>query len=202
MSLRPETTRQVDALVADAQSAGHVPSLIVGVVRGGGLAHVTSVGEQPSPDVDLQYRISSITKTMTAVLIMQERDAGFANSYGFRSGHIGALGQQVLTRVLDAEPRPSLPWRPALGRRGRAGRSLVMDGHAARHQLGRATGELIGALRGELLSRYALDAPDRWRGRSGPEDGETLTVLRDETGRPVALDIATFVFTRTPDDEP
>ncbi|GIJ80573.1 CubicO group peptidase, beta-lactamase class C family [Micromonospora phaseoli] len=439
MPLRPETARQIDALVADAQSTGHVPSLIVGVVRGGGLAHLATAGGRPSPDADLQYRIGSITKTMTAVLIMQERDAGrlalddplrrhlpeaaaagpvtlrqllghagglqrepdgpwwersegvdlatliagfgatkiaypphrafhysnlaygllggaleritrtpwaqlvreriltplgmhrttyaatgpfapgyvvhpwhdtlreeprtdtramapagqlwstatdlarwaafladpdptvlapatldemcapvvlsdldswrggyglgiqltrvgdrihaghggsmpgyvsvlavhrrsrtgiigLANSYGFRTGHISSLGLQILTRVLDAEPEPPLRWRPTdappppdvaelAGRWWWMGTPLDVSWDAT-------TGDLLGALRGELLSRYVPEAPDRWRGRSGPEDGETLTVLRDDAGRPVALDIATFVFTRTPDDEP
>ncbi|MBX7266131.1 beta-lactamase family protein [Micromonospora sp. Llam7] len=439
MSLRPETARQVDALVADAQSTGHVPSLVVGVVRERGLTHLATAGTHPSPAGDLQYRIGSITKTMTAVLVMQERDAGrlalddplrrhlpeaaaagpvtlrqllghagglqrepdgpwwersegvdlatlvagfgatkiaypphrafhysnlaygllggalerltgtpwaqlvrerilaplgmlrttyaatgpfaagyvvhpwhdtlreeprtdtramapagqlwstttdlarwaafladpdpavlapatldemcapvvlgdldswrggyglgiqltrvgdriyaghggsmpgyvavlavhrrsrtgvvgFANSYGFRTGGIGTLGHQVLTSVLDAEPAPARPWLPAdapppADVAALAGRWWWM-GIPLDVSWDRTTGELVGALRGERISRYAPDGPDRWRGRSGPEDGEVLAVLRDEAGGPVALDIATFVFTRSPDDEP
>ncbi|WP_452094432.1 DUF7586 domain-containing protein [Dactylosporangium darangshiense] len=41
-------------------------------------------------------------------------------------------------------------------------------------------------------------APDRWRGRSGENDGEVLQVRRSPSGEVVALDIATFVFTRDP----
>ncbi|GIJ40967.1 serine hydrolase domain-containing protein [Micromonospora andamanensis] len=439
MPLRPETTKQIDTLVADTQSAGHVPSLIIGVVRDGSLAHLAAAGTQPPPDADLQYRIGSITKTMTAVLVMQERDAGrlalddplrrhlpeaaaagavtlrqllghagglqrepdgpwwernegvdlttlltgftatkiaypphrfwhysnlaygllggalerltgtpwaqlvrervlsplglhrttyaatepfargyvvhpwhdtlreeprtdslsmapagqlwstitdlarwaafladpdpavlapatldemcapvilsdldswrggyglglqltregdrvhvghggsmpgyvatlavhrpsrtgvvgFANSYGFRVGGVGALGQEILTLVLDAEPTPPRPWSPAEAPAPAdlaplAGRWWWM-GTALDVSWDRATGELVGTLRGDRTSRYAPDGPDRWRGVSGIENGEVLTVLRDEGGRPVALDIATFVFTRTPDDEP
>jgi hypothetical protein len=65
-----------------------------------------------------------------------------------------------------------------------------------------AGGELVVYVRGERVSGFAPEGPDRWRGRSGPENGEVLSVLRDEAGRVVALDIATFVFTRTPDQEP
>jgi hypothetical protein len=39
---------------------------------------------------------------------------------------------------------------------------------------------------------------DRWLGRNGEQAGEILTVLRDQTGAVVGLDIATFVFRRAP----
>ncbi|MEV6813372.1 serine hydrolase domain-containing protein [Micromonospora sp. NPDC051296] len=439
MPLRPETARQVDALVADAQSTGHAPSLVVGVIRDGTVAHLAAAGSHPRPDADLQYRIGSITKTMTAVLIMQERDAGrlalddplrqhlpeavaagavtlrqllghagglqrepdgpwwersegvdvatllagfsaakvaypphrafhysnlaygllggaleritgtpwtqlvreriltplgmhrttyaatepyargyvvhpwhdtlreeprtdtramapagqlwstvadlarwaafladpdpavlapdtldemcapvvigdldswrggyglgiqltregdrvyaghggsmpgyvaalavhrrsrtgivgFANSYGFRTGGIGPLGHQILTRVLDTEPAPARPWQPAdapppADLAALTGRWWWM-GFPLDVTWDPATGELVGSLRGDRTSRYAPEGPDRWRGRSGPEDGEVLAVRRDETGHPVALDVATFVFTRTPDQAP
>ncbi|MEV4465850.1 serine hydrolase domain-containing protein [Micromonospora echinofusca] len=438
MSLLPETTRQVDALVAAAQSAGRTPSLLVGVVRDGALTHLATAGEHPRADADLQYRLGSISKTMTATLVMQERDAGrlalddplekhlpdtgvgaltlrqllghasglrrepdgqwweraevgdlatllagvgaekiaypphrayhysnlaygllggvleritgtgwaellrqrvleplgmrrttyaatepfargyvvhpwhdtlreeprtdtgamapagqlwstaedlarwaafladpapqvlaagtltemcvpvsisdvdswtgghglglelyrqgervyvghggsmpgyvaalavhrpsrtgvigFANSYGFRTGGIGGLALRVLTTVLDAEPTLPQPWRPATaappaevdevtGRWWWMGASLDVTWDAAR-------GELVVYVRGERVSVFVPEGPDRWRGRSGPENGEILSVLRDEAGRAVALDIATFVFTRTPDQEP
>ncbi|MBQ1073381.1 beta-lactamase family protein [Micromonospora sp. C31] len=438
MSLLPETARQVDALVAAAQSAGRTPSLLIGVVRNGTLTHLATAGEHPRPDADLQYRLGSISKTMTATLVMQERDAGrltlddplerhlpgtgvgkltlrqllghasglrrepdgqwweraegtdlatllagvhadkvsypphrsyhysnlaygllggvleritgtgwaellrqrvleplgmrrttyaatepfargyvvhpwhdtlreeprtdtgamapagqlwstaedlarwaafladpapevlaadtlsemcvpvaisdldswtgghglglalyrqgervyvghggsmpgyvaalavhrpsrtgvigFANSYGFRTGGIGALGLRVLTTVLDAEPAFPQPWRPSAtpppaevdevaGRWWWMGASLDVTWEAAK-------GELGVYVRGERVSTFTQEGPDRWRGRSGPENGEILSVLRDEAGRAVALDIATFVFTRTPDQEP
>ncbi|MFY1594958.1 serine hydrolase domain-containing protein [Micromonospora sp. WMMD737] len=438
MSLLPETTRQVDALVAGAQSAGRTPSLVVGVVRDGALTHLATAGEHPRPEADLQYRLGSISKTMTATLVMQERDAGhlalddplekhlpgtgvgtltlrqllghasglrrepdgqwweraevgdlstllagvsaekiaypphrvyhysnlaygllggvleritgtgwaellrqrvleplgmgrttyaatepfargyvvhpwhgtlreeprtdtgamapagqlwstaedlarwaafladpapqvlaaetltemcvpvsisdvdswtgghglglelyrqgervyvghggsmpgyvaalavhrpsrtgvvgFANSYGFRTGGIGGLALQVLTTVLDAEPAFPKPWLPAAapppaevdelgGRWWWMGASLDVTWDAN-------TGELVVYVRGERVSAFVPEGPDRWRGRSGPENGEILSVLRDGSGRAVALDIATFVFTRTPDQEP
>ncbi|WP_433386405.1 serine hydrolase domain-containing protein [Micromonospora sp. KLBMP9576] len=434
MSLLPATTRQVDVLVAQAQSAGHTPSLLIGVVRDGALTHLATAGEHPRPDADLQYRLGSISKTMTATLVMQERDAGrlalddplerhlpgtgvggltlrqllghasglrrepdgrwwertegvdlatllagmsaekiaypahrsyhysnlaygllggvleritgtpwpellrervleplgmrrttyaatepfacgyvvhpwhdtlreeprtdtgamapagqlwstaedlarwatflsdpvpqvlaaqtltemcvpvaisdpdswtgghglgielyrqgervyvghggsmpgyvatltvhrpsrtavigFANSYGFG---IGGLAQRVLGTVLDAEPALPRPWLPATapsaevdevgGRWWWMGLTLDLTWDAV-------AGELVARVRGDRESRFTPEGPDRWRGCSGPENGEILSVLRDEAGRAVALDIATFVFARTPDQGP
>ncbi len=57
--------------LATAQSQGRVPSLVAGVVRQGALAWSDGYGEVPFSTTDTQYRIGSITKTLTAVLILQ-----------------------------------------------------------------------------------------------------------------------------------
>ncbi|SCL19535.1 CubicO group peptidase, beta-lactamase class C family [Micromonospora pallida] len=438
MSLSPETARRVDGLVAEAQAAGHAPSLLIGVVRDGALIHLGVAGEHPRPDVDLQYRLGSISKTMTAVLVMQERDAGrltlddpldrhlpgtplgaltlrqllghasglqrepdgqwweraeggdlatllaglsadkiaypphlsyhysnlaygllggvlerltgkpwfdllrerildplgmrrttyqatepfargyvvhpwhdtlreeprtdtgamapagqlwataadlatwaafladpapgvlaaasltemcapvvisdldswrgghglglelyrqgdrvyvghggsmpgyvaalavhrpsrtgvvgFANSYGFRVGGISLLGQQVLTTVLDAEPALATPWRPATAAPPAEVAELTgrwwWMGHPTDVTWDAGAGQLVAYRRGERMLRFAPAGPDRWRGCSAEENGELLAVLRDGDGRAVALDVATFVLTRTPDEEP
>ncbi|GAB3940020.1 hypothetical protein GCM10027614_23040 [Micromonospora vulcania] len=130
---------------------------------------------------------------------------GFANSYGLRVGHIGGLGRQLLTLVLDAEPAPVTPWRPAAaapppelaeltGRWWWMGSEIEVSVDAA--------GELRAGPVGAPDLHFVAEGPDRWRGRAGGENGEILTVLRDDHGRAVALDIATFVHTRTPDQEP
>ncbi|MFD2765987.1 serine hydrolase domain-containing protein [Micromonospora eburnea] len=437
MALLPETARRIDALVTQAQAEGHGPSAALGVIRGGSLAHLALAGDHPTPDADLQYRIGSISKTMTAVLVMQQRDAGrlalddpldrhlpgtpvgaltlrqllghasglqrepdgrwwertegadlatlvagltpdkiahpphhvyhysnlaygllggvleritgtpwaellrerileplgmrrttyhptepyargyvvhpwhdtlreeprtdtgamapagqlwstvadlarwaafladpapdvlapatltemcapvvisdldswtsghglgvelyrvgdrvyvghggsmpgyvaglvvhrpsrtavvdFVNCYGLRAGHhVVELARQVLTLVLDAEPALPAPWRPAApptaeiaeltGRWWWMGVEYEFRPDPA--------GDLVGGPLGRPVLRFTPEGPDRWRGRSGSQDGEILTVLRDEAGRPVALDLATFVFTRTPDQEP
>lgn len=436
--LLPETARRVDDLVAEAQSAGRVPSLLLGVVRDGALVHLAGAGEHPRPDADLQYRIGSISKTMTAVLVLQLRDAGrldlddpvrrhlpgsgadaltlrqllghasglqrepdgdwwersaggdlaallagltaekvpypphrgfhysnlaygvlggvleritgtgwydllrerileplgmrrttyqatepyargyvvhpwydtlreeprtdtgamapagqlwstatdlatwaafltdpdpavlapdtltemcspvvisdpetwrsgrglglglhrdgdrvyvghggsmpgylatvevhrasrtgvvgFANAYGLRVGSLGALGIRTLTTVLDAEPTRPQPWRPATAPppvevAELTGRWWWM-GHPVDLTWDAGTGHLVAHQRGQEAGRFAPEGPDRWRGRSGEDDGELLVVLRDADGQPVALDVATFVHHRTPHQEP
>ncbi|EID54948.1 serine hydrolase domain-containing protein [Saccharomonospora xinjiangensis] len=54
-----------------------------------------------------------------------------------------------------------------------------------------------GAGRG---SRFRPLGEDRWLGLDGYYAGETLTVVRAADGKPHHLDLATFVFTRTPYD--
>jgi len=49
-------------------------------------------------------------------------------------------------------------------------------------------------------SRFRPLGDDRWLGLDGYYSGETLTVARDSDGRPHHLDLATFIFTRTPYD--
>ncbi|MCG5434801.1 serine hydrolase domain-containing protein [Micromonospora foliorum] len=433
MTLLPETARQIDIRVAQAQADGRTPSLVLGVVRDGTLAHVAVAGENPRPDVDLQYRLGSISKTMTATLVMQLRDAGrlalddrleqhlpgtgvggltlrqllghasgmqrepegdwweraagvdlttllaevdadkiaypphrayhysnlaygllggllerltgkpwadllgeriltplglrrttyaatepyargyvvhpwhdtlreeprtdtgamapagqlwstiedlgrwaafladpdpsvlaadtltemcapvvisdldswtgghglglelyrdgervyvghggsmpgyvaalavhrptrtavvgFANAYGFPTTR---LGRQLLTTVLDAEPAFPQPWRPATA--APAAEVTELTGRwwwmGTPLDLRWDAGDLVAHVRGERVSRFVADGTDRWRGRSGPENGEILSVLRDDSGRAVAVDIATFVFTRGPDEAP
>jgi CubicO group peptidase (beta-lactamase class C family) len=76
--LLPQTVRRIDDLIAQAQADGRTPSLAAAVTRDGELAHFAAAGvdgatgEQPTADT--QFRIGSITKTMTAALIMQLRD--------------------------------------------------------------------------------------------------------------------------------
>ncbi|GAA0625759.1 beta-lactamase family protein [Kribbella sandramycini] len=79
--LRPDTSAALLAGIAAAQSETRVPSLAAGVVRDGQLVwtgargrFATAHGLEPGPNV--QYRIGSITKTLTAVLVLQCRDEG------------------------------------------------------------------------------------------------------------------------------
>ncbi len=80
MTLNTQTARRVDDLVARAQERGRVPAMVAAVVRDGALVHFSAIGEDPAtgavPTPDTQFRIGSITKTLTAVMIMQLRDEG------------------------------------------------------------------------------------------------------------------------------
>ncbi len=86
----PTTARVLLARTARVQRDGRAPSLVAGVVRDGGLAWSAgrgdvpgsrgdvpaSRGEVPEPHTDVQYRLGSISKTVTAVVVMRLRDEG------------------------------------------------------------------------------------------------------------------------------
>ncbi|MGW0789940.1 serine hydrolase domain-containing protein [Streptomyces sp. NPDC002911] len=76
--LLPSTRRALLHRVATAQSQGRAPSLVAAVQRGGQIAWTgaRSCVDGHEPDGDTQFRIGSITKTFTAVLVMRLRDEG------------------------------------------------------------------------------------------------------------------------------
>ncbi|MER7478816.1 serine hydrolase domain-containing protein [Streptomyces sp. NPDC126510] len=76
--LLPGTRRALLHRIAVAQAEGRAPSLVAAVVRDGTTVWTgarTSV-EGHAPDENVQYRIGSITKTFTAVLVLRLRDEG------------------------------------------------------------------------------------------------------------------------------
>jgi hypothetical protein len=118
-------------------------------------------------------------------------------------GGLSAFALDLLETVLDREPARPAPWRPGTpppppvapltGRwwwMGREYEATWDDGALVMTPL----------TTGEAPWRFEPDgpAPDRWRGRSGENDGEILQVRRSPSGEVTALDIATFVFTRDP----
>lgn len=76
--LAATTARQLQGAVARAQRDGRLPSLVAGVVRGGELVWSCGRGtvDGTVPTADVQYRIGSITKSVTAVCVMRLRDEG------------------------------------------------------------------------------------------------------------------------------
>ncbi|GGQ28621.1 serine hydrolase domain-containing protein [Streptomyces mutabilis] len=76
--LLPATRRALLHRIAVAQTKGRTPSLVAAVVRDGrpvwhgARTSVDGLG----PDENVQYRIGSITKTFTAVLVLRLRDEG------------------------------------------------------------------------------------------------------------------------------
>jgi CubicO group peptidase (beta-lactamase class C family) len=72
------TARRLTARLARAQVQGRLPSLVAALVRDGEVVwrevvgdSVTAAGEPSGAPYDTQYRIGSITKTVTAVLVHQ-----------------------------------------------------------------------------------------------------------------------------------
>ncbi|KAF0792312.1 serine hydrolase domain-containing protein [Streptomyces sp. FR-008] len=78
LSLLPATLRALRHRLARAQSESRVPSLVAGVARDGEMIWegALSALEGVEADGDTQYRIGSISKTFTAVLVMRLRDEG------------------------------------------------------------------------------------------------------------------------------
>lgn len=116
MSLLPETGRAVTEIAARAQSAGRAPSLALAVVRDRSLLHFTGAGETPPPDTKTQYRIGSITKTMTATMVMQLRDEGAFELDDMLYRHLpgtavgGLTLRQLLGHVSGLQREPDGPW--------------------------------------------------------------------------------------------
>jgi CubicO group peptidase (beta-lactamase class C family) len=127
----------------------------------------------------------------------------FANAYTLAEDSISGLGARLLTAVLDREPVVVAPWRPGAapppeiepltGRWWWMGKEFEAAWDAG-------TRELMIYPLGDPAARWRFtpEGTDRWRGRSGMNEGEILTVRRGQRGGIVALDIATFVFTRDP----
>jgi CubicO group peptidase (beta-lactamase class C family) len=75
-ALLPSTARLLLARTARVQRDGRAPSLVAGVVRDGGLVWSAGRGAVPEPHTDVQYRLGSISKTVTAVAVLRLRDEG------------------------------------------------------------------------------------------------------------------------------
>ncbi|MGB0102541.1 MAG: serine hydrolase domain-containing protein [Nocardioides sp.] len=89
------TARRLLARLAHAQSVGRLPSVVAGVVRDGRPAWFGSYGSAAVPGhdaLDVQYRIGSITKTMTAVLILQLARDGWVDLDAPAASVLGDVG--------------------------------------------------------------------------------------------------------------
>lgn len=128
----------------------------------------------------------------------------FANSYTLKGTSIGALGLSILEAVLEHEPAPPpAPWRPATppppeveplcGPWYWMGIRVESSWDSARSEL-----VLTPDRPGVEPWRFVREGDDTWRGRTGSNAGEILSVRRDEAGNVIELDIATFVFARAP----
>jgi CubicO group peptidase (beta-lactamase class C family) len=119
--VRADTDAALLAGIAAAQSETRLPSVTAGVVRDGELVwtgargrFANASGLAPGPNV--QYRIGSITKTLTAVLVLQCRDEGLLSLNDAVGKHLPgiAFGDRTVRHLLahsggmNAEPEG--PW--------------------------------------------------------------------------------------------
>lgn len=113
------TSRRLEAILSAEQCRARLPSLVAGVVRDGTLVWRGSRGAHtggPAPGVDVQYRIGSITKTMTAVLVMQLRDEGLLSLGDPLERHLPGIGygdrtlRSLLAHSSGMQSEPAGPW--------------------------------------------------------------------------------------------
>jgi CubicO group peptidase (beta-lactamase class C family) len=97
-----------------AQAVGRLPSVVGGVMRDGVLVWTGHAGD--TPGVEQQYRIGSITKTLTAVLVMQCRDDGLLTLDDPLGAHLPDAGyrdatvRELLSHTSGMQAEPAGPW--------------------------------------------------------------------------------------------
>src|SRR3954464_7713913 len=119
----PSTARRLLARIARAQRDGRAPSLVAGVVRDGGLVWSAGRGAVPEPHTDVQYRLGSISKTVTAVVVMRLRDEGRLRLDDPLEQHLPGtpLGDRTIGQLLAHLAGASAEWTVHLvGRQRRA----------------------------------------------------------------------------------
>ncbi|MBP2472677.1 CubicO group peptidase (beta-lactamase class C family) [Crossiella equi] len=103
--LLPPTQRALLRRVAVEQSGSRLPSLTVGLVRGGALVWQGARGQVEGAPVtpDTQYRIGSITKTFVALLVMRLRDEGKLDLSDQLDRHVpgSAAGERTIAQLLS-----------------------------------------------------------------------------------------------------
>ncbi|GGF34808.1 serine hydrolase [Marmoricola endophyticus] len=123
-----------DDLLASTQRAGRLPSVVGGVVDARRrLTWSGAVGEWaaesggwPTDPTDVQYRIGSISKTLTAVLLLQARDAGLLDLARPLSAYVAGVPypdrsvRHTMGHVAGLPAEPAGPWWEWHGRGDRA----------------------------------------------------------------------------------
>jgi CubicO group peptidase (beta-lactamase class C family) len=165
--------------VAAEQAERRAPSLVAAVVRGQDLLWTGTRGSVhgAAPTLDTQYRIGSITKTLTAVLVMQCRDDGLLGLADPVGKHLPGLTygdltvRQLLAHSGGMNSEPAGDWWERHPGVGFAELAAAMDESAAvappdrRHHYSNlgygVLGELVSRLRGapwmDLIQRRILD---------------------------------------------
>ncbi|MGO4632346.1 serine hydrolase domain-containing protein [Streptomyces sp. 2RAF24] len=191
-ALLPSTERALLHRVAVAQTEGRSPSFAAGVVREGETVWFGSRScvDGHAPEADTQYRIGSITKVFTAVLVMRLRDEGLLSLDDPLEKHLKGtgVGEVTIAQLLGhsaglAAETPS-PWWERTPGTVRPELADVLGEQPRRHPAGRLhhysnpgytlLGSLVEALRGVS-----------WEEALRTEILEPLG-LRRTTARPVA----------------
>ena len=108
------TTDRWQRALDRAQGSGRLPSIVGAVVQEG--RPVWSGLAGAAPHVDQQYRIGSITKTLTAVLVLQCRDEGLLDLDDALGEHLPGAGhddapvRSLLSHTSGIQAEPAGPW--------------------------------------------------------------------------------------------
>jgi CubicO group peptidase (beta-lactamase class C family) len=177
--LLPGTRRALLHRIAVAQAEGRTPSLVAAVVRGGRVVwHGSRTSmEGHGPDENVQYRIGSITKTFTAVLVLRLRDEGVLDLGDPLEKHLPGTGMgeatiaQLLAHTSGLAAESPGPWWERTPGSLRPELSDVLGEQPFRHPVGRRhhysnpgytlLGALVEKLRGapweDVLRREVLE---------------------------------------------
>ncbi|KAB8163300.1 serine hydrolase [Streptomyces sp. 3MP-14] len=165
--LLPETRRELAHRVAVCQAEGRAPALVATVVRAGAPVWSGGVGELPAgagPE-RVRFRIGSITKTLTAVLVLRLRDEGLIDldqpiGRWLPAPHgSGATVAQLLSHTAGLAAEARGPWWERTPGELRPELPDIFGPEPARHPAGRRfhysnpgyalLGALVERLRGE-----------------------------------------------------
>jgi CubicO group peptidase (beta-lactamase class C family) len=177
--LLPATRRALLHRIATAQAEGRTPSLVAAVVRGDELvwSGARSCVDGHAPDDNVQYRIGSITKTFTAVLVMRLRDEGVLDLGDPLEKHLPGTGagevtiRELLAHTGGLAAETPGPWWERTPGTLRPELADVLGDQPFRHPTGRRhhysnpgytlLGSLVEELRGapweEVLRREVLE---------------------------------------------
>ncbi len=109
-------TRHWDDRLAALQAEGRLPSVVAGVARAGEQVWGGTAGEDPTPTPATAYRIGSISKTLTAVLVLQLRDEGRlglddpVGRFVPETAYADATLRGLLTHTAGLPSEPVGPW--------------------------------------------------------------------------------------------
>lgn len=188
--LLPRTRRALLHRIAVAQRDGRAPSLVAAVRRQGRTAWsgARTCVEGHAPDADTQYRIGSITKTFTAVLVLRLRDEGLIDLDDPLEKHLPGTGAggvtvfQLLGHSAGLGAEAPAPWWERTPGSLRPEIADVLGDRPQPHPAGHRhhysnpgytlLGSLVEAVRGvsweEALRREILEPLDMHRTTSGP----------------------------------